>query len=80
MQKSSVLGAFESRFFQDYWQKKPLLIRGAFPGGIDALDPDSLAGLACQEGVDSRIVREHGDYPWQTEQGPFAEDRFTRLP
>jgi len=75
-----VLGPYESLFLAEYWQKKPLLIRGAFPGGIQAVDPDSLAGLSCQEGIDSRLVLEHGQYPWQTLQGPFEDDVFTRLP
>lgn len=68
-------------FLDNYWQKRPLLIRGAFPGGISHIDPDSLAGLACQEGIDSRVVTEHGkDYAWQTQDGPFAEDFFSSLP
>mgnify|MGYP001613883095 CR=1 FL=1 len=80
MQKKSVLGPFHERFLQDYWQRRPLLIRGAFPGGLKSVDPDSLAGLACQEGIDSRIVLEQGAYPWQTHQGPFAESFFESLP
>ncbi|MBC7659970.1 MAG: cupin domain-containing protein [Chitinophagaceae bacterium] len=80
MHERSVLGSYKARFLVDYWQKKPLLIRGAFPGGLTAVDPDSLAGLACQEGIDSRIVLEHGAYPWETHQGPFAESFFEKLP
>ncbi len=68
-------------FLENYWQKRPLLIRGAFPAGLSHVDPDSLAGLSCQAGIDSRIVMEHGpDYPWQTRQGPFEEDVFESLP
>lgn len=80
MLKNTVLGPFEEKFLVEYWQKRPLLIRGAFPGGIDALDPDSLAGLACQEGVDSRLVIEKGLRPWHTQQGPFDESIFETLP
>ena len=64
----------------DYWQKKPLLVRQAFPGGLDLVDGDLLAGLACQEGVESSIVREHGAKPWQTRFGPFEDDDFAVLP
>lgn len=68
-------------FLENYWQKRPLLVRAAFPGGISAVDPDSLAGLACQEGIDSRLIFEKGkDRAWQTSQGPFAEEVFATLP
>lgn len=80
MQIQTVLGEFTEKFLAEYWQKKPLLIRSAFPGGLDALDPDTLAGMACQDGIDSRLVVEHGDRPWQTRQGPFEESVFEKLP
>ncbi|MBC7530408.1 MAG: cupin domain-containing protein [Oligoflexus sp.] len=80
MLKKTVLGPFEEKFLAEYWQKRPLLIRAAFPGGIDAIDPDSLAGLACQDAIDSRLVIEKGLRPWHTQQGPFAESVFETLP
>jgi 50S ribosomal protein L16 3-hydroxylase len=36
-------------FLRDYWQQKPLLIKNAFPSWRNPLDPDELAGLACEE-------------------------------
>jgi 50S ribosomal protein L16 3-hydroxylase len=45
-----------ARFLRDYWQKRPLLIRSAFPGFRPPLLPDDLAGLACMEGALARIV------------------------
>ncbi|GGY05342.1 hypothetical protein GCM10007160_36150 [Litchfieldella qijiaojingensis] len=70
-----------SEFLRDYWQKKPLLIRGAFPNFESPLDPDELAGLACEEGVEARLVEEKGpDGPWQVSHGPFDEATFARLP
>ena len=80
MTKIDVLGPYRERFLKEFWQKKPLLLRGAFPGGISSMDPDSLAGLACQEGIDSRIVIEHGSHPWQTFHGPFDDKFFQQLP
>ena len=44
----SVLGPYQAEFLRSYWQKKPLLIRQAFPGGLEGLGGDELAGLACQ--------------------------------
>ncbi len=68
-------------FLAEYWQKKPLLIRQAFPGFQTVLSPEELAGLACEEGVHSRLVIEKdAEEPWQLSYGPFAEETFTSLP
>ena len=40
------LGMPPADFLRDYWQKKPLLIRNAFPGLVSPLEPEDLAGLA----------------------------------
>ena len=68
-------------FLTDYWQKKPLLIRNAFPDLESPISAEELAGLSCEEQVNGRLVLERdGDYPWQVEFGPFEESRFTELP
>lgn len=68
-------------FLQNFWQKKPLLIRNAFNDMQSPLTADELAGLACEENVNARLVLEKdGDYPWQAEFGPFEETRFNSLP
>lgn len=68
-------------FLAHYWQKKPLLIRQAFPGFESVLSPEELAGLACEEGVHSRLVIEKdAAAPWQLSYGPFKEKDFTSLP
>lgn len=68
-------------FLRDYWQKKPFVIRQGFPGFIDPLEPEELAGLACEEDVESRIVLEQGGKePWEVRHGPFKEKHFTKLP
>ncbi len=74
-------GLTASEFLRDYWQKKPLVIRQAFPGLQSPVSPDELAGLACEEGVESRIVIENDDgKPWQLHNGPFPAERFSQLP
>ncbi|MCM0611727.1 cupin domain-containing protein [Marinobacter sediminum] len=74
-------GVTPSEFLRDYWQKKPLVIRQAFPGFQCPVSADELAGLACEEGVESRIVIEDDDgKPWQLHNGPFTPDRFSQLP
>jgi len=76
-----LLGGISAReFMRDYWQKKPLLVRQAFPDFISPIDPDELAGLALEEEVESRIVLEHGAHPWELRRGPFNEDTFADLP
>lgn len=65
-------------FLRDYWQKKPLLIRNPWDAWRNPLDPDELAGLACEEGVESRLIVREGE-GWTLAHGPFAVDRFSRL-
>ena len=68
-------------FLRDYWQKKPLLIRQAFPAFEAPITPEELAGLACEEGVHSRMVLEEGgSKPWELRYGPFGEEDFANLP
>ena len=69
------------RFLRDYWQKKPLLIRGAFDGFKNPLSPEELAGLACEEEVESRLVLERpNSNPWELRHGPFTDEVFRTLP
>jgi 50S ribosomal protein L16 3-hydroxylase len=76
-----LLGGLTAReFLRDYWQKKPLLIRQAIPDFESPIDADELAGLALEEEVESRLVIEHGERPWELRRGPFAEDAFSTLP
>lgn len=76
-----LLGGMTAReFMRDYWQKKPLLIRQAIPDFESPIDADELAGLALEEEVESRLVIEHGERPWELRRGPFAEDEFGKLP
>ncbi|WP_339463157.1 ribosomal protein uL16 3-hydroxylase [Pseudomonas sp. EA_105y_Pfl2_R69] len=76
-----LLGGISAReFMRDYWQKKPLLVRQAIPGFESPISPDELAGLALEEEIESRLVIEHGERPWELRRGPFAEDAFAALP
>lgn len=80
MQQLAILGGLTAEeFFADYWQKKPLLIRQAIPDFTGLLTPDELAGLACEEDVQSRIVEEIAGR-WHLRHGPFDETTFAQLP
>jgi len=72
-------GITASEFLKHYWHKKPLLIKNAIPGFKGLLSPDELAGLACEEEVQSRIVEEIKG-KWHASHGPFDENDFTNLP
>ncbi len=65
-------------FLRDYWQKKPLLIRNPWGAWRNPLDPDELAGLACEEGVESRLITQTRE-TWEAEHGPIPETRFGTL-
>ena len=67
-------------FLRDYWQKRPLLIRQAYPGFESPFSADELAGLACESEVEARLLLEHGVKPWELRHGPFTEDDFAGLP
>lgn len=73
-------GMSADEFLRDYWQKKPLLIRRAFPNFESPLSADELAGLSLEEEVESRIVLEHGAQPWELRRGPFSEQDYRSLP
>jgi 50S ribosomal protein L16 3-hydroxylase len=76
-----ILGGISAReFLRDYWQKKPLLLRQAIPSFESPVSPDELAGLSLEEEVESRLVVEHGDSPWELRRGPFSEDTYQNLP
>jgi len=78
--RNSPLGMPTARFLRDYWQKRPLLIRGAFPGFVSPITPDDLAGLSCEEGTLGRLIQhDRAQDHWQVQSGPFAENAFSGL-
>lgn len=72
-------GLTPSEFLSEYWHKKPLLIKNAIPGFTGLLSPEELAGLACEDEVQSRIVEEINGQ-WHASHGPFSDEDFARLP
>jgi|TARA_R110001583_G_C5619191_1_gene406116 50S ribosomal protein L16 3-hydroxylase len=74
------LQGFDAQHFLDTaWQRKAVLIKAALPGFECPLDGNDLAGLACEEDVDSRIIIEAKD-GWELRNGPFQEADFATLP
>ena len=60
------------QFLNEYWQKKPLLIRCAIEDFEDPISADELAGLAMEEQIESRLVWQQ-DGEWHAEHGPFED-------
>ncbi|SCY34490.1 cupin domain-containing protein [Nitrosospira sp. Nsp13] len=78
--KTALLGGLSPRnFLRDYWQKKPLLVRGALPGFQGLLTRSELIDLACRDDAQSRLITQQNG-KWQVRHGPFALRSFSRLP
>ncbi|MDX1460123.1 MAG: cupin domain-containing protein [Xanthomonadales bacterium] len=74
-------GLSPEQFYAEYWQRTALFVEsGANVKGFP-LDAHDLAGLACEEDVEARLVR--GRWPdgrWTLHHGPFHESVFSELP
>lgn len=64
-----------AQFMRRYWQKKPLLIRGAIPGIQAPLSREQLFDLADDDDVESRLIT-HFRKTWAMEHGPFDPDQL----
>ena len=75
------LGMSPAHFLRDYWQKRPLLMRHAFPDFEPPLQPNDLAGLACEPAVLARlIVHDEKRDRWHVNPGPLSEEDFAKTP
>lgn len=71
----------QEAFMKEYWQKKPLLVRQAFPDFKSPITSDELAGLACDDEVNSRIVMEKdGEHAWFPIFGPMSDEIYSSMP
>ncbi len=64
-------------FLARHWQREPLLIRDAVVDFTPPLDANELAGLAMEDGIESRII-DYVDQQWHLEHGPFDDSAFHR--
>ena len=75
------LGMPAAVFLRDYWQKRPLLIRAAFPNFETPVQPEDLAGLACEETALARLItHDRASDGWSVRSGPFQEEEFPGMP
>jgi 50S ribosomal protein L16 3-hydroxylase len=68
------------QFMKRYWQKKPLLVRQAWPGIEPPLSRIQLFELASRDDVESRLVEQLKQAPgWQLRRGPFSRRQLPAL-
>ncbi len=67
-------------FLRSHWQKKPILLKQLISDFEDLISPQELAGLACEDVIESRLISEVQSGHWRLQHGPFATSTFTKLP
>lgn len=68
-------------FLKNYWQKKTLVVRNAFPNFQCPISAEELAGLSCEEEINARIlIEKDGEHPWQAVFGPMDDEIFASMP
>lgn len=73
MKKSSLLGEVTPKqFLQQYWQKKPLLVRQAIPDMSALLSRETLFDMAMRDDVESRLITNFRQQ-WKMQHGPVAQ-------
>jgi 50S ribosomal protein L16 3-hydroxylase len=73
MKKHFPLGELSPQeFLRDYWHKKPLLIRQAFPAFDPPVKRDQLFSLAARDDAESRLIS-HFRQQWKMCSGPFED-------
>ena len=65
-------------FLQNYWQKRPLLIRNGLPQIIDLFEPNDIFDLALEEEVTARLIQCH-DEQWSVKNSPFEPSDLENL-
>lgn len=83
----AVLGGLTAeQFLNDYWQKKPLLVRNAMPQLAGLFEPQDILELALEDGVTARLLtqnsKQHGKQhdQWQLKNSPLSKKDFKKLP
>ncbi|MGE5160209.1 MAG: JmjC domain-containing protein [Betaproteobacteria bacterium] len=68
-----------ARFMREAWQRRPLLIRNAFPGFVPPVSRDALFELARRDDAESRLIA-RADGRWSLKHGPLPRLPATRRP
>ncbi|PCK03469.1 MAG: cupin [Alteromonadaceae bacterium] len=74
------------QFLSEYWQKKPLLIRNAFPALPELMSKDALLTSSLEASVTSRLIEQVRDQKqtsplnWSLSHGPITQEQLKQLP
>ncbi|NNF02920.1 MAG: cupin domain-containing protein [Rhodothermales bacterium] len=69
------------RFLEEYWQKRPLCVRGAWPGFESPVTPQEFLSLSTRSGIAGRLVVEQpGTGVLEMAEGPFETAELEALP
>jgi len=70
----------EDDFLREFWQQQSKVFLQCFDDIHDLIDGNELAGLACEDEIESRIISGSGIRgDWQCRQGPFQDEDFSTL-
>jgi len=65
----------KEQFFEEYWQKKVLVVKNAFTSQKSLAEFQEILSLGLDEDYETRLVSEKdGEYPWQALEGPFDKE------
>ncbi|OOH90629.1 ribosomal oxygenase [Pasteurellaceae bacterium 15-036681] len=70
-------------FLQNYWQKRPLLIRNGLPQIKGLFEPQDIIELAQEEDVTARLLATHQTEEgekWELKRSPLSAEDFENLP
>lgn len=70
-------------FLQNYWQKRPLLIRNGLPQIVGLFEPQDIIELAQEGEVTSRLIQTHQTAEgekWSLKRSPLSAEDFENLP
>lgn len=68
------------RFLNEFWQKKPLLIRNGLPQIVGMFEPDDIIELSQQEEVTARLIKQYSENDWRLSCSPLTASDFKNLP
>ena len=71
-------GLTPAQFMKKHWQKKPLLVRNAFPDFVPPVSIEEVLGLCRDDFAQSRMVKK-SKAKWSLDHGPYASNQIPSL-
>lgn len=73
-------GLTQQQFLDEYWQKKPLLIRQAVDNFYSNVSPEELIDLACEDDIEARLIQQDPQDEWHLKDDDLTAEDFRCLP